>query len=62
MKCKIGPGDEWKCEGETQNASGVCDGCIAGGWITDPTEIAKALEQDGGFQVGVQSPIQRHDL
>jgi hypothetical protein len=40
----------------------LCDECMKKGWTCDPDEMIKALNDDPLFQVGYQSPIQRHDL
>jgi hypothetical protein len=71
MKCVIPPKDpndetakDWHCVGETNNADGVCDGCKAFGWTTDPKEIAEAIANDPDFagRIDIVSPIQPEDL
>lgn len=61
-KCDIGPDPkgEWKCELETSNPKGICNGCIAGGWTGDPQEIAVAIANDPVLskKVPIVSPIQ----
>ena len=71
MKCVIpkkNPDDEtakdWTCLGETSNKDGVCDGCKAFGWTTDPTEIQNAIANDPLLRdhVDIVSPIQPEHL
>lgn len=40
----------------------LCDECMAKGWTSDPIEIIDGFNKDPKFQIGYQSPIQRHDL
>lgn len=70
MKCVIPPkdpndktADDWHCQGETTNPDGVCDGCKAFGWTTDPSEIAAAIAEDPELSkmINIVSPIQLDD-
>lgn len=40
----------------------MCEKCKADGWIDNPEEIIKALNEDPLFQVGYESPITPLDL
>ncbi len=40
----------------------ICKICLSNGWTCEQYEMFKALEEDDGFQLGITSPVQRHDL